>query len=370
MSSVLYSCFFCCLFRYDREVGFARADHAEEQSDERFGEMRQRKRSSDLGKIKSHPKRVKQFAIFERFCLEVFPNQEWSKWLLSLEVESAIPPTADDLAHKKLSAADFKPPPLVLIEAFVDHLRREDQNAGGTIGEKKTGGTIRVYVGAIGATCREMKCMSPPTDDPDLQVIISKYEDLDGHKESPTFDMVMYMPLIYTAVFNMRGWSFEYMLMSWTMILVAMCLMARAADITTYCPTIEDIELPVSENLWDVDGLPAWIDLGLRDWKWRSTKNKGKRYSIRCHRNYVDQRFCPVYFILLWLSYTGLTTGPLFQKKKNQKFTGQVLSEDAFTSISRRVFTAVGLYTPGNSEKKTKPSGCTTHAWRRLACQW
>lgn len=130
------------------------------------------------------------------------------EWLLSLEVESAIPPTADDLAHKKLSAADFKPPPLVLIEAFVDHLRREDQNAGGTIGEKKTGGTIRVYVGAIGATCREMKCMSPPTDDPDLQVIISKYEDLDGHKESPTFDMVMYMPLIYTAVFNMRGWSF------------------------------------------------------------------------------------------------------------------------------------------------------------------
>ena len=46
------------------------------------------------------------------------------------------------------------------------------------------------------------------------------------------------------------------------MLLVAIALMARASCITTYCPTVEDTKLP-PERLWDADGLPQYIELGM-----------------------------------------------------------------------------------------------------------
>ena len=80
-----------------------------------------------------------------------------------------------------------------------------------------------------------------------------------------------------------------------------MVLMARASDLTTFCPTVEDLILPQDEDDWDSDGYLKWIDIGLRNWKWRSKKNKGKRYSMKAHRNYVDSKFCPVLWLLFWL---------------------------------------------------------------------
>ena len=52
------------------------------------------------------------------------------------------------------------------------------------------------------------------------------------------------------------------------MFLVAINMFACASCITTYCPTYEDIQLPTDAE-WDPDGLPQWIDLGMRDWKHR-----------------------------------------------------------------------------------------------------
>jgi hypothetical protein len=59
-----------------------------------------------------------------------------------------------------------------------------------------------------------------------------------------------------------------------------------------------------------MDGIPAWIDLGLVDWKCRTKKNKGKRYSIRLHRNHVDVRFCPVHWLLVYLKYYDIANSP------------------------------------------------------------
>ena len=46
------------------------------------------------------------------------------------------------------------------------------------------------------------------------------------------------------------------------MFLVAICLMARSSCITTYCPRIEELELP-PPSMWDADGYPQFIELGL-----------------------------------------------------------------------------------------------------------
>ena len=95
----------------------------------------------------------------------------------------------------------------------------------------------------------------------------------------------------------MYGWGFERMLRCGTMFLIAMVLMARASNLTTFCPIVEDLILPQDENDWDPDGYPKWIDIGLQNWKWRSKKNNGKRHSIKAHRNYVDSIFLLLFTI-------------------------------------------------------------------------
>ena len=61
----------------------------------------------------------------------------------------------------------------------------------------------------------------------------------------------------------MSGWGMERMIMCWVMFLLAICLMARSSDLTEFCPLIEDTLLPDKE-LWDTDGYPPWIDVGLK----------------------------------------------------------------------------------------------------------
>jgi hypothetical protein len=53
------------------------------------------------------------------------------------------------------------------------------------------------------------------------------------------------------------------MILCWTMFVIAMCLMARASDLTVFCPKVEDTILP-EKHLWDKDGYPKWIELGMR----------------------------------------------------------------------------------------------------------
>ena len=67
------------------------------------------------------------------------------------------------------------------------------------------------------------------------------------------------------------------------------------------------------------------------------------------HRNYLDPRFCPVTWYLLYLKLTGLTSGPVFGK-----ITGS--EHEASTLHIMRVF-------------MNKPT-CTNNSPRRSAAQW
>ena len=128
--------------------------------------------------------------------------------------------------------------------------------------------------------------------------------------------MVQDLPRLFSSCWSMPYWSFNDMLECWTMFLVSMCMMARASDVTSFCPNIQDTELPIAEAMWDPDGYPKFIELGMFSWKWRSKKNQGKkRYPVRLHRNYVDARFCPVMWLLFYLSRVPHYEGPLFQDK-------------------------------------------------------
>ena len=89
-----------------------------------------------------------------------------------------------------------------------------------------------------------------------------------------------------------------------------------------------------------------------RDWKWRSKGNKGKRYSIRIHRNYLDARFCPVLWLLKWLSVSGIKSGPIFQTKVDGKFSGMAPNEDWWCGKTTTLFTKVRKVTAPSPNTK------------------
>ncbi|KAJ1446647.1 hypothetical protein M885DRAFT_577308 [Pelagophyceae sp. CCMP2097] len=124
--------------------------------------------------------------------------------------------------------------------------------------------------------------------------------------------------------------------------------MGRASDMTTYGPTVEDMELPKGHQ-WDKDGLPQWIIIGLRNWKSRAKKNVGVRYGIKLHRNYLDSRFCPVKWLLAWLRISGIKSGPIF---------GNVTIGTYHKNINHILRIFMGL------------DGGSSHSVRRSAAQW
>ena len=46
------------------------------------------------------------------------------------------------------------------------------------------------------------------------------------------------------------------------------------------------------------------------------------RFTIKAFRNRVDSRFCPVLWIMAWLWWSGLKTGPLFQHFEKGEYVG------------------------------------------------
>ena len=140
-----------------------------------------------------------------------------------------------------------------------------------------------------------------------------------------------------------------------------------------YCPLVEDTKLPEAESQWDSDGLPKWIEIGLRHWKFRSECHDGKRYGMRLHRNYLDSRFCPVTWLLTWLHFSGIEKGPLFQSYEGGKLTGKPMTTTQWCGATTKLFTAAGLYVPAHTNAdgvRIPASGVTNHGIRRSATQW
>jgi len=126
----------------------------------------------------------------------------------------------------------------------------------------KKGGSIRVDTGCITSLCKECRHEGEsPAKAPDVRDLIRKYEEDDGTKTTAAFDFLTDLPKIWAACWS-APWDSSTSLMVWCMFLIAICLMARASDVTQFCPLYEDMKLPPAP-LWGADGLPGWIDIGL-----------------------------------------------------------------------------------------------------------
>ena len=293
--------------RCGREVGFLRANQSEIDSDPRSRQVYAEFRH-EVSQIKSHVQRVRNQAMFERYCLAYHPTRPYSTFLQKCERPSDQP-------------ISFEAPPKDIVFAYACFLRAGEIEPGPPVAgvgvpvPLRKHNTIKTCLGAVSATCNEFGIPEPPhKGDADLHEKLKLWKDDDEVAQAHPFDFVDDLPKLWAACWTIRGWSKMRALKNWAMFLVSICMFARASDITTHCPLVEDMRLP-PEGMWDDDGLPQFIEVCMKDWKSRKKANKGKPYFMRIWRNYKDSRFCPVYWLLTYLKYADVTSGPIFGVK-------------------------------------------------------
>ena len=76
--------------------------------------------------------------MFERFCLEFYPDEPYTKWLK--ECEAAATSAADGTAEEKL---EFKQPPQVIALDYIQHCRTSGAPEGTEVARKYN--TIKNY---------------------------------------------------------------------------------------------------------------------------------------------------------------------------------------------------------------------------------
>jgi len=238
------------VYRYGRLVGFLESAK-EADKDDRIEEAQAFHRTKEKTANKSHLQIAEKFAMFERFCKAMHPGHPYTIYLMKVE--------AATLTSEKV---EYQSPSSGLIEAYIFDIRGEGPEKGGL-----RGGTVKAYVGAISAAHTQFGFgLESPTDHPTIRKLIKKYQEEDGTDSTASFNFLTDLPTIHGACWSMRGWADRQRLMCWSMFLVAICLMARASEMTDFCPTYEDITLPAvtAKAAWDKDGFPKWIGIALR----------------------------------------------------------------------------------------------------------
>jgi len=156
------------------------------------------------------------------------------------------------------------------------------------------------------------------------------------------------MKKCFTSMMASATFSDDDKVKWWALLLLSIVFMGRASCMTEYMPDISAISLP-PPDLYDPDGLTPWLEVTWTHWKARLECNVGKPYRIRVHRNYLDSRFCPVMWLLMWLERSKLTEGPIFGPMSTQTY------RDNMNHILR-VFMGI--------------KGASSHSIRRAAAQW
>lgn len=66
---------------------------------------------------------------------------------------------------------------------------------------------------------------------------------------------------------------------NWALFMFMVIIFARPSEVCYYCPTVNNIEIP-DESLWDKDGYPPYIKIGLHHWKGKKAKG-----GLLCHHS-------------------------------------------------------------------------------------
>ena len=172
-------------------------------------------------------------------------------------------------------------------------------------------------------------------------------------------------------------------------VLVGLSVLARASLLSTFCPTVDDLELPDpalkdddGNSAYDADGIPEYILLTFRKWKRNAGKKTqvcgacwhgvGAAYTVipstlqtlMIRRNTVNPEYCVVTQLLLWLKMAHITHGPIFPDCTDNVYAGLTLGVRCTEPKYIRNLKEVFVYVGGALEK------CTSHSIRIAGVSW
>lgn len=217
----------------------------------------------------------------------------------------------------------------------------------------------------------------------DLEVV-KRYNNLpkaDPHGAG-SVDMVDFLEHMHHACFNTGNLTPLRRVRDWLLVLLSLNFFWRPSEGCQYCPLVETLQLPPLECDFGRDGLPERIKLTMFNWKGRVHSSDWDMY---LHRNRLDIRFCPVFWLLTWLRLSDIRSGPILCEldeseehilrgtqtatmscSKGSDYTVYMdegsrmvnLSYAKYCAISKRMFVAAGYPT------------LTAYTFRKTGCKW
>jgi hypothetical protein len=136
-----------------------------------------------------------------------------------------------------------------------------------------------------------------------------------GEHQAPSVNYVEALPALFDAVWHIdQQHNFHTKVQNWTIILFFIWFAARPVEVAEYCPYMEHVKFPTSTRDYDADGLPTYIEIGFRDWKWRKQRDvQAGPYYMIVWRNYLSTKYCLLFWLLTYMKYADLQSGPIFR---------------------------------------------------------
>jgi hypothetical protein len=193
--------------------------------------------------------------------------------------------------------------------------------------------TVNNMLRAVDSVIRAAGFVERPTRAPRVKQatrLVEKAEDPEG---APSFDFATDLEPMVDAMMGMEGWNLTKQTMSCTQLITSCAIMGRVSDVSKFSPRREHLKFPSrrQKQHWGRDGVPEWISLDV--WQAKGKLKKHKKRHLRLHRNRLNWKLCPVYWLMLWLristpaltkrgpsrtkrgpSRTKIHKGPLFVK--------------------------------------------------------
>jgi hypothetical protein len=238
----------------------------------------------------------------------------------------------------------------ILLKTYIVHLRNQDvETAEKPAGRSNSSATIRKNIGLLSGVVRRFRgdFIKKAAD---IKKMCNRFLEEDCPNPAPAWLLEIELPKLWDALWNKIQGNYQWKVKLWCRLLVQIGTIARASDVTEYCPHLGSVKFPVHENDWFKDGSPAYIRLEWTNWKHCPSKMKGKPYYIRLYANPKDQRFCPVFWLQAhWMHYNPTDSdAPIIQK----------FTSETYRKHLKALFKAADL--PDSS----------SHSVRRSAAQW
>lgn len=258
---------------------------------------------------------VQSRITLECFFLEVFPSANFTSTIRGW----GDPDNADDVEFHPMTYPQLQYL-LTIMTADVSKVF-EYQDGDGNVkivhGRGYGEGMIKKIVQQINYLHVKGNCADrSPCKDLDAKRWIQslKNQNPSGSHQAPSINYVEALPALFNAIWHNDEYNFHTKVQYWCIILFFIWFAARPVEVADYCPYMEHVKFPTSTRDYDADGLPTYIEIGFRDWKWRKQRDvQAGPYYMIVWRNYLSTKYCLLFWLLTYLKYADVHSGPIFR---------------------------------------------------------